>query len=182
MITPLVREHAAEALGRYVRAPEVISALKSATEDEAPTVRSAALIALAQSDDPSTETVLQSALGSALTDSSYAVVATAIAGYAARFPREAFDAYSEAGVFELQSHRSRVEQALIGAGEALGDERMGPYLVDRVGLVNSNTVRDKAAPALVALAKRHEGLRDQARDEFLTLSRRPPDRSPPCSC
>ncbi|HLA63820.1 MAG TPA: M1 family aminopeptidase, partial [Rhodothermales bacterium] len=168
---PLVRSRAVEALAGYLRSPGVGAALAAAAADEDPNVRAAAVSALATLPEggPFARESATPALQAALTDPAQKVVARGVTSYARLLPRGAYDAYTSAGLFGLESWGGVVERPLVAALDSLGDVRGLPYLTERVGLNNPDGVRTAAARALGRAGAQHMDRTAEVRATLLPL-------------
>ena len=154
----LVRERAAEALKRYNQIPEVREALADrALNDEAPTVRRAALVSLA---GPSAQakTVLQAALN----DRSYLTQAEAVRLFAEHFRSDAFEAFQP--LLGETSWRGTVEEALV---ETVAKYRLGgmdgvAVLTAKTDVMQPDAVRLAAVAGLLQWARRDADVRPVA--------------------
>jgi aminopeptidase N len=152
-----VRMHAAQALSAHASRHDVQERLvRGVSTDASSRVRNAAIVALRGEEDVSG---LRQILADALRDSSYVVTATAAAEYARRYPSEAAEALRP--LFELQSWRSTVETALVGALAPLADDAAFGYIASRLEPQRPALERAAAVRALPAALSASSGRHSQ---------------------
>ncbi|MDX1439549.1 MAG: M1 family aminopeptidase [Rubricoccaceae bacterium] len=163
---PIVRLKAAESLERYLRSPGVADALGRRARDEDPRVRREAARVLAGTENVG---LLRGVLLGALRDSSYRVVAQGIELITQEFPDQAYEAFTDEGLFDVTGSRGVVDLALIEALGMLSEERGAPYLLDRVGPNNPDRVRTAAIAGITPLALEHVTLREDVSNALVSL-------------